>query len=243
MISCIVNVHDEGSLSRATLESALAAIGAARQSKLEIELVIVADTPTGDTREVLAGFQDRARIVDVRCGDLGLSRNHGVQSASGEFVAFLDGDDLWTRGWLVQAHQAAAGRPQCIVHPHYNLIFGCGEDHIYEHVDMADPGFDPRYLIFDNYWLSPTFARRSIFQRVPYSRNAIGSGFGFEDWKWNCDTFRAGCEHIVAKDTLMLIRRRYRSLRQRSVLAKCLMTPSARFFERCPAVAAEPPVD
>jgi glycosyltransferase involved in cell wall biosynthesis len=232
-ITSIIIVSDEGSIARATIESALAAAAYAGLQGLEVRTIVVADRPTSETVAALEPYEPLLKIIEVDAGDLGVTRNHAVSVADGDFVAFLDGDDLWTKRWLWAAYRVAVGdgNERVIVHPQYNVIFGGGEDHIYEHISTRDPLFDARYLIFSNYWLSLSFSRKTNYLSHPYSRNRVSAGFGYEDWKWNCDTIRAGYEHIVAPGTYHLIRRRHRSLRQRSNLANCLMTPSPRFFD------------
>ena len=239
-ITSIINVSSEGSIARASAESALAAAAYAQARNLKVRTIVVADRPTPDTIAALEPYEPQVEIVEIDAGDLGLARNHGASLADGDFVAFLDGDDLWTKRWLWAAHGTASadGNEQAIIHAQYNVIFGCGEDHIYEHISSRDPLFDPRYLIFGNYWLSPSFGRTAAYLSCRYQANRLGSGFGYEDWKWNCDTLRAGYEHLIAPNTYHLIRRRHRSLRQQSIIANCLMTPSPRFFDRAEPLAA-----
>ena len=61
------------------------------------ELIIVDDCSTDDTDEVVESFQD-SRIVflhnETNCG-AALSRNYAMRVARGEWIAFLDSDDLW----------------------------------------------------------------------------------------------------------------------------------------------------
>lgn len=240
LITSIIIVSDEGSIARPTIESALEAAAYAGLRGLEVRTMVIADRPTSDTIAALEPYESRLRIVKIDVGDLGTGRNHGASIAGGDFVAFLDGDDLWTKRWLWEAYCVATANnnERVIVHPQYNVIFGGGEDHIYEHISTGDPSFDARYLIFSNYWLSPSFSRTTTYLSHPYSRNRIDLGFGYEDWKWNCDTIHAGYEHLIAPGTYHLIRRRHRSLRQRSNMANCLMTPSPRFFD---ATESRPP--
>lgn len=68
-----------------------------RQTHRDIELIVVDDGSTDHTREVLAGFDD-ARLCLVfieRSRSPARARNVGVARATGQFVAFLDSDDVW----------------------------------------------------------------------------------------------------------------------------------------------------
>ena len=60
------------------------------------EVVVVDDASTDDTPAVLAGISD-PRLKLASCGGLGVSaaRNVGLAAADGEYIAFLDHDDVW----------------------------------------------------------------------------------------------------------------------------------------------------
>ena len=66
------------------------------QTLADFELIIVDDGSTDDTASVLARLDDR-RVRTRRTANRGVSaaRNAGLDMARGEFVAFLDADDLW----------------------------------------------------------------------------------------------------------------------------------------------------
>lgn len=62
------------------------------------ELIIVDDCSTDDTDAVVASFADeRIRYIknERNCG-AALTRNLALREARGEWIAFLDSDDLWT---------------------------------------------------------------------------------------------------------------------------------------------------
>ena len=63
------------------------------------EIVVVDDGSTDDTPAILAAYDD---IVVVRQDNGGPSaaRNRGIEAATGEYVAFLDSDDLMAPGRL-----------------------------------------------------------------------------------------------------------------------------------------------
>lgn len=67
------------------------------QTYSDWEAIIVNNYSEDDTIEVVARFNDpRIRLVNYRNnGIIAASRNHGIELAQGEFVAFLDSDDTW----------------------------------------------------------------------------------------------------------------------------------------------------
>ena len=62
------------------------------------ELIIVDDCSTDDTDAVVASFADERIRYFKNEHNLGaaLTRNRALQEAQGEWIAFLDSDDLWT---------------------------------------------------------------------------------------------------------------------------------------------------
>ncbi len=43
---------------------------------------------------------------------------------------------------------------------------------------------------------------------VPYGYRDLKGGFGYQDWQWNIETMAAGWRHVVARDTIIFVRRR-----------------------------------
>lgn len=66
------------------------------------ELIIVDDGSTDDTENVITSFQDD-RIQFIKAGRIGINgkiKNMGLDKISGEFIAFIDHDDLWAQNKL-----------------------------------------------------------------------------------------------------------------------------------------------
>jgi glycosyltransferase involved in cell wall biosynthesis len=61
----------------------------------DFELIVVDDGSTDNTREVVRPLQDRLRYVAQKNQGPGAARNTGVAHATGEWIAFLDSDDVW----------------------------------------------------------------------------------------------------------------------------------------------------
>ena len=72
---------------------------ALRQLAPEDEFVIVDDASTDATRSLVARMRDRRiRLLDGLGGGPSSARNIGLNAATGEYIAFLDHDDLWPAG-------------------------------------------------------------------------------------------------------------------------------------------------
>ncbi len=60
------------------------------------EVIVVDDGSTDGTRKVIRHFGEAVIYLHQENKGLGASRNTGVRASSGEYLAFLDHDDLWT---------------------------------------------------------------------------------------------------------------------------------------------------
>ncbi|BAZ13305.1 family 2 glycosyl transferase [Calothrix sp. NIES-4071] len=68
-----------------------------QQTFSNFELIVINDGSTDRTLELLHSITDeRLKIFSYENGGLPVARNRGISHATGEFIAFLDADDLWT---------------------------------------------------------------------------------------------------------------------------------------------------
>jgi glycosyltransferase involved in cell wall biosynthesis len=91
LVSCVVPSFNRAPLLKEAIESVLC------QTHPDWELIIVDDRSTDDTAEMVAGYTRKdPRIKYYLNKEKGVSsaRNYGVEMASGEYIAFLDDDDL-----------------------------------------------------------------------------------------------------------------------------------------------------
>lgn len=87
--STIIPTCNRAALLPPTLEAALAQEGG------DQEVIVVDDGSTDDTPAVLARYGDRLRVLRQPNRGPGAARNLGLTQARGDYVAFLDSDDLW----------------------------------------------------------------------------------------------------------------------------------------------------
>lgn len=90
MISVIIPLYNKEKAVRATLESVLA------QTYTDFEVIVVDDGSKDNSLEVAQSIEDsRLRAIHKENGGVSSARNRGIREAKGEYIALLDGDDLW----------------------------------------------------------------------------------------------------------------------------------------------------
>jgi glycosyltransferase involved in cell wall biosynthesis len=91
LVSVVVPTRNRARLLRRSLGSALAQLG------VSFEVIVVDDGSRDETSEVLAECGDSRLRVITLASSLGAAeaRNFGIRAAEGEWLAFLDDDDIW----------------------------------------------------------------------------------------------------------------------------------------------------
>lgn len=112
LVSVVIPAYDVAQYIAETLDSVFA------QTVTELEVIVVNDgsPDTNELERVLAPYLERICYVRQENLGAGAARNHGMRKAQGEFVAFLDGDDLWLPDYLEK--QLAFAREG-----HYDLVY------------------------------------------------------------------------------------------------------------------------
>jgi glycosyltransferase involved in cell wall biosynthesis len=89
LISAVIPAYNYGRYVTEAVDSVLA------QTYPDIEVIVVDDGSTDDTRERLAPYEDRIRYIYQANKGLSAARNTGIRNARGKWVALLDADDVW----------------------------------------------------------------------------------------------------------------------------------------------------
>jgi glycosyltransferase involved in cell wall biosynthesis len=91
-VSVVIPTYNRSDKVRKGVESVLA------QSFTDLEVIVVDDGSSDNTEQTLRqAFGDRIRYYFQPNQGVSVARNKGIAEARGEWIAFLDSDDLWER--------------------------------------------------------------------------------------------------------------------------------------------------
>jgi glycosyltransferase involved in cell wall biosynthesis len=104
-VSVVIPTHDRSDLLSLTLRTVL------WQRDVDLEIIVVDDGSTDDTVHMVEGIGDQRILLlhHVVAQGVSAARNRGIGEARGEWIAFLDDDDLWAPDKLRLQLKAARG--------------------------------------------------------------------------------------------------------------------------------------
>ena len=109
-ISVIIPVYNGEKTIRETIESVL------NQTYPDFEIIVIDDGSQDATLDIVASIQEpRIKVFSYPNAGVSASRNRGLSHACGEFISFLDADDLWTPDKLETQLKTLQENPQVAV--------------------------------------------------------------------------------------------------------------------------------
>lgn len=124
-VSVIIPAYNAAKTITETLESALA------QTFEDFEIIVADDGSTDNTSETvlrLADADERVKLFQVNKNQgVAKARNFAISNAGGEWIAFLDSDDLWEKDKLEKQLKLADEKNADIVYCSYGIIDAKGE--------------------------------------------------------------------------------------------------------------------
>ena len=89
LVSVVIPTYNREKYIGQTVESVL------NQTYSNFEVIVVDDGSTDGTKKALLKYASRLKYIFQSNSERGASRNKGLKESKGEFIAFLDSDDLW----------------------------------------------------------------------------------------------------------------------------------------------------
>ena len=168
MVSIVITAYNVCEWIEKAVSSALG------QTHKDLEVIVVEDCSTDNTREVLARIDDeRLRIVhNEKNVGAGESRSRGIALAQGEYIMLLDGDDWIDYDFVETLYAKAVEHNAEIVSGGIRIVNADGS---WEAVSYGDCVLEGEDKVF-RYWgdrivyLNNKLIHRNLHKKVPYCK-------------------------------------------------------------------------
>lgn len=206
-----------------------------QQTYSDFELIVINDGSTDGLLDQLSTVKEpRLQVFSYENGGLPVARNRGIARASGEFVAFLDADDLWTPDKLELQLTALQAQPKAGVA--YSWTYFMDEQGHSFHVDQpiileGNVYADLLVWNFLSHGSNPLI-RRAAIDSVGEFNSAFRSA---EDWDYWL-RLAAKWEFVVVRKPQIFYRQSSRSMSSKvELMEQCQLEVLEQAFERAPA--------
>jgi glycosyltransferase involved in cell wall biosynthesis len=192
-VSVLIVSYNYGRFLRPCIESVLA-----QTCSEELEIVLVDDGSTDETAEVLRGFPMVRAVFQPHAG-VAAARNRAFREATGDYLAFLDADDLWKKEKLALQLQYLREHPDC------EIVF-TGYENFLENGVSPDEKWVRQSILFarKNRTCLPTaLFTRSLMQRCGEFDESFPRG---EDTEWTSRLGFLGVQSGFLEEKLLLRR-------------------------------------
>ena len=208
LVSCVVPVFNGEKYIQETLHSILA------QTYKHLELIVADDGSTDNTKNLVAEFGSKVKCLSQANQGPAAARNLGLLAAQGEFIAFLDADDLWHKEKLerqIARFEQNAELDLCVTHIK-NFWTTEMENEAIRHPEHRRsrplPGYSSTTLL----------ARRSLFNEVGLFNTKLKH---CDDTQWFLRVNESGAESVLLPDVLTF-RRMHKTNRSKDLATASL---------------------
>lgn len=202
LISIIVPAYNIAPYIEPCMESIRA------QSHRSMEIIVVNDGSTDATAQILdrlAAQDERIRVIHKENGGVTSARLRGVAEATGEWIGFVDGDDVIEPQMYARLLQNALAYQADISHCGYQMVFPKGHVDYYYNTGrlVQQDRTEALAALLDGSYIEPglwnKLFRRSLFERLLHDNIMDGSIRNNEDLLMNYYLFREA-KRLVYED-------------------------------------------
>jgi len=192
LISVIIPTYNAAKYLPDALESIL------QQNHQNFEIIVIDDGSTDTTKDVLESYRNLIIYRYQENAGPASARNHGLQIAQGEIIAFLDADDLWPEDKIERQ----------LFHlkefPDVEIVIGRTR---FEYLPDAKEIADGAELATEpqvSQGLPVALMRRTAFDKIGYLDTDL---IYYEDWDWFLRAREAEIKMLVYDETVYIYRR------------------------------------
>jgi|26BtaG_2_1085354.scaffolds.fasta_scaffold10070_2 glycosyltransferase involved in cell wall biosynthesis len=161
MFSVIIPLYNKEKFIQETIESVLS------QDFKDFEIIVINDGSTDDSVSKLKNISDsRLKIVHQVNQGVGAARNNGMSHANFEWIAFLDGDDIWASNHLSELKQIISTFPSSgMIATNYKLFYSDTDIKI-EDKKLKTNIRSIDYFLEPIVWTSATAIKKDVFKNL-----------------------------------------------------------------------------
>ena len=193
-LSVVIPCYNAERYIAATLDSVLAQRD--NDVPIDLEIIVVDDGSRDGSAALVRERYPQVRLLEQANAGVAAARNHGIQAARGEWVAFVDADDIWLPGKLAAQFALLAAHPECrMCYTAWQVWPSSAplpEAKVLQEVarnagDMkrwqsASGWIYPQLLLDCVVWTSTTMAKRSLFDEIGCFDGALRVGEDYDLW-------------------------------------------------------------
>lgn len=189
-VSVIIPSYNAGRWIKSTIDSALA------QTYSNIEIIVVDDGSTDESVSIISENFPEVKLITQTNQGVAAARNKGIENSSGEWIAFLDADDIWLPNKIRDQFELLATDPEAKMaysawhvwpsqtpSPDPELL--CDLQNIRENTDefRGPSGWIYPELLEDCYvWTSTVLAKRTLFGQIGNFDATLKIGEDYDLW-------------------------------------------------------------
>lgn len=174
--SLIIPTYNRASFIRRTLESALC------QEFDSFEIIVVDDGGSDNTQEIIESIGSE-KIIYYRKenGERGAARNFGCAKARGQYITFLDSDDILYPNHFKEAYSYLSQRKDVISYAQaYEVRYASNNKLLRKAYQFSDACINKHLLKGNMLGCFGVFVRKEVFSEIGFSEDRRFSGT--EDW-------------------------------------------------------------
>lgn len=181
LFSVVIPLYNKQNAIIHTIQSVM------NQTVKDFELIVVDDGSTDNSYSVVRNIVDpRICLIKKENGGVSSARNVGIKASRGQYIALLDGDDMWEPTYLEEQLQLIEDFPEARM---WGVNYAFVKNNIYkpcqQEMGVGFRGYVPNYFSTshnDLFCSSSVVISKEVFQVVGYFDERISSSEDLDMW-------------------------------------------------------------